>query len=317
MKKLFFLIPLIIVAVAALFVWFYINSQAPSTNQNFSFFVIDKDSSVSTIGDKLQSAGFIKSALVFKLYIRFTGQTSKLQSGEFRLTPSSSLFETINTLFKGPIELWVTIPEGLRSEEIAARFASGLYKDSSFTSEFLQSAKGKEGYLFPDTYLFPLDATPTTIVQKMTETFTAKTQGLTIQGSNLTFSQAVILASLLERETKTDTERPIVAGILINRLNLGMPLQVDASVQYAVGTPADWWPIITLNDLKVNSLYNTYKYAGLPPAPIANPGLSSLKATLNPAQTDYLYYISDASGQIHYAKTLAEQNANIAKYLGK
>jgi UPF0755 protein len=233
------------------------------------------------------------------------------------LTPSSSLFQTINTLFKGPIELWVTIPEGLRSEEIAARFASGLYKDSSFTSEFLKAAKGKEGYLFPDTYLFPLDVTPTTIMQKMTETFTAKTQGLTVQGSNLTFSQAVILASLLERETKTDTERPIVAGILINRLNLGMPLQVDASVQYAVGTPADWWPIITLNDLKVNSLYNTYKYAGLPPAPIANPGLSSFKAALNPAQTDYLYYISDTSGQIHYAKTLAEQNANIAKYLGK
>jgi UPF0755 protein len=317
MKKLFFLIPLAMIIVAALFAWFYINAQAPSTNQNFSFFVIDKDSSVSAIGDKLQSAGLIKSALVFKLYIRFTGQTSKLQSGEFRLTPSSSLFETINTLFKGPIELWVTIPEGLRSEEIAARFASGLYKDNSFVSGFLQAAKGKEGYLFPDTYLFPLDATPTAIVQKMTETFTAKTQGLKVQGSNLTFSQAVILASLLERETKTDAERPIVAGILINRLNLGMPLQVDASVQYAVGSPADWWPIITLNDLKVNSLYNTYKYAGLPPAPIANPGLSSLKAAISPAQTDYLYYISDPSGQIHYAKTIAEQNANVAKYLNR
>jgi UPF0755 protein len=317
MKKLFFLILLIIVAVAALFGWFYINSGAPSTKQNFSFFVIDKDLSVSAIGDKLQSSGFIKSALVFKLYIRFTGQTNKIQSGEYRLTPSDSLFQTINTLFKGPIELWVTIPEGLRSEEIAARFASGLYKDSSFTSEFLQAAKGKEGYLFPDTYLFPLDATPTAIVQKMTETFTAKTKGLTVQGSNLTFSQAVILASLLERETKTDTERPIVAGILINRLNLGMPLQVDASVQYAVGSPADWWPIITLNDLKVNSLYNTYKYAGLPPAPIASPGLSSLKAAINPAQTDYLYYISDPSGQIHYAKTIAEQNANVAKYLNR
>lgn len=317
MKKLFFLIPLVTVAVAALFVWFYINSQAPSSNQNYSFFVIDKDSSVSVIGDKLQSAGLIKSALVFKLYIRFTGQTSKIQSGEYRLTPSYSLFQTINTLFKGPIELWVTIPEGLRSEEIAARFASGLYKDNSFVSLFLQAAKGKEGYLFPDTYLFPLDATSTAIVQKMTETFTTKIQGLKVQGSNLSFSQAVILASLLERETKTDEERPIVAGILINRLNLGMPLQVDASVQYAVGTPADWWPIITLNDLKVNSLYNTYKYAGLPPAPIANPGLASLKAAFDPAQTDYLYYINDPSGQIHYAKTLAEQNANVAKYLGK
>jgi UPF0755 protein len=96
-----------------------------------------------------------------------------------------------------------------------------------------------------------------------------------------------------------------------------MPLQVDATVQYAVGTSKDWWPILTLEDLKVNSLYNTYKYAGLPPGPIANPGLSSLKAAFNPAQTDYLYYIHDPTGQIHYAKTLAEQNANIAKYLGK
>jgi UPF0755 protein len=151
----------------------------------------------------------------------------------------------------------------------------------------------------------------------MNDTFTAKTSGLTPQGSNLSFADSVILASILERETKTDAERPVVAGILINRLNLGMPLQVDATVQYAVGTSKDWWPILTLEDLKVNSLYNTYKYAGLPPGPIANPGLSSLKAAFNPAQTDYLYYIHDPTGQIHYAKTLAEQNANIAKYLGK
>ena len=108
-----------------------------------------------------------------------------------------------------------------------------------------------------------------------------------------------------------------MAGIIINRLNLGMPLQVDASVQYAVGTSKDWWPILSLADLKINSPYNTYKFTGLPPTPIANPGLSSLKAAFNPAVTDYLYYIHDSTGQIHYAKTLAEHNANVAKYIGK
>lgn len=317
MKKLFFLplLALFVAVVAA--VWFYFNAQPVSNNNNFSFFVINKGSSVSVIGDKLQSSGFVKSALAFKLYIRFTGQTGRLQPGEFRLTPSFSLFQISETLFKGPVELWVTIPEGLRREEVAARFATGLDRDNSFINEFLSDSKGDEGYLFPDTYLFPMDASPAAVIKKMTDTFTAKTQGFTPQGSNLTFSQSVIIASLLERETKTDAERPIVAGIILNRIKLGMPLQIDASVQYAVGTPSNWWPILTLNDLKTSSPYNTYKYTGLPPAPIANPGLSSLKAALSPAQTDYLYYIHDPSGQIHFAKTLAEQNANIAKYLGK
>jgi UPF0755 protein len=151
----------------------------------------------------------------------------------------------------------------------------------------------------------------------MTDTFSAKTSGLTPKGSNLTFVEAVTLASIIERETKTDAERPIVAGILINRLNAGMPLQVDAAVQYAIGTSKDWWPILGLTDLKINSPFNTYKFAGLPPAPIANPGLSSLKAAFAPTATSYWYYIHDSTGQIHYAKTLAEHNANIAKFLGR
>ncbi|MGA2910378.1 MAG: endolytic transglycosylase MltG [Candidatus Microgenomates bacterium] len=317
MKKLLFLPLLAMVVVVAAAVWFYLNALPVSGTANFSYFVINKGSSVSVIGDKLQSSGFIKSALAFKLYIRFTGQTAKLEPGEFRLTPSFSLFQMVDTLSKGPVELWVTIPEGLRREEIAAKFEIGLDRDSAFANEFLQDSKGDEGYLFPDTYLFPMDASPAAIVKKMTDTFATKTQGLTPHGSNLTFAQSVILASMLERETKTDTERPIVAGIIINRINLGMPLQVDASVQYAVGTSSDWWPILTLEDLKVKSPYNTYLNQGLPPAPIANSGLSSLNAAFNPAQTDYLYYIHDPSGQIHYAKTLEEQNANIAKYLGK
>ena len=153
----------------------------------------------------------------------------------------------------------------------------------------------------------------------MTRTFDSKTSDM-----DLTQDQ-VILASLIERETKTAEERPIVAGILINRLNVGMALQVDAAVQYAIGstkctvqsTKCDWWPILTKNDLASASKFNTYKYPGLPPTPIANPGTSSLTAAFNPTGNDYWYYIHDNDGQIHYAKTLSEHNANIAKYLGK
>jgi len=317
MKKLLFLVLLLIFAVTAGAIWFYVNSQPVSSDKSFSFFVINKGASASQIGDKLGSAGLIKSALAFKLYIRFTGQSGKLQSGQFKLSPSFTLFQSVNALFNGPVEVWTTIPEGLRREEIAVKFATTLGKDTVFTDEFLQASKGKEGYLFPDTYLFPMDVTATAIVQKMTDTFTAKTQGLTPKGSNLTFAETVTLASLLERETKTDLERPVVAGILLNRIEIGMPLQVDAAVQYAVGTSKDWWPILSLADLKIKSPYNTYENTGLPPAPIANPGLSSLKAAFNPATTDYLYYIHDSTGQIHYATTLTEHNANVRKYLGR
>lgn len=317
MKKLLFLPLLITLMAATAVIWFYINSQPVSVAKTFTNFVIAKGSSASQIGNKLESSGLIKSALAFKIYVRLTGQSGKLQSGEFKLSPSFTLFQNITALFSGPVELWVTIPEGLRREEIAARFATTLGKDTVFINEFLLASKGKEGYLFPETYLFPTEASAAAIVKKMVNTFSAKTQGLTSKVSNLAFSESVTLASIIERETKTDLERPMVAGILINRLDAGMPLQVDAAVQYAVGNSKNWWPILSLADLKIDSKYNTYKYAGLPPAPIANPGLSSLKAALNPTTNDYWYYIHDTSGQIHYAKTLSEHNANIAKYLSK
>lgn len=314
MKKLLFLPLLAILVVASGFVWFYKNMGPVSSSEKFEYFVINKGSSASQIGNKLQDAGLIKSALAFKLYMQFTGQSGKIQTGEFKLTPSYSLLQTVNTLFKGPVELWVTIPEGLRREEIAQKFVVALGKPSSFSDEFLQASAGEEGYLFPETYLFPRDAVASQIVKKMTDTFDNKTKDIE-NHSGLSFNQAIILASIIERETKTDAERPVVAGILLNRLDSGMPLQVDAAVQYAVGTPKDWWPILTLADLSIKSAYNTYQNAGLPPTPISNPGISSIRAALNPTKTDYWYYIHDSKGQIHYAKTLAEHNENIAKYL--
>lgn len=312
MKKLFLLPFVAILGVALIGYYFYQNSLAANPKDaSFKSFVIQKGESATTVGSNLKSAGLIKSPVSFKLYLQFTGQAGKIKTGEFRLSPSFNLFQTVTTLSRGPIEIWVTIPEGLRREEIAVKFETGLDRNQSFVDEFLISSKGKEGYLFPDTYLFPRDASASAIVAKMRSTFDSKTLNL-----NLT-SQDVILASLIERETKTSEERPIVAGILLNRIFIGMPLQVDASVQYAIGNPYDWWPILTRDDLGVNSPFNTYKFTGFPPAPIANPGISSLEAAASPSQSDYLYYIHDPSGQIHYAKTLAEHNDNIAKYLTK
>jgi len=315
MKKLLLLPLLAVLALVLVVVWVYFNVQPVSTNPDFKNFLITKGSSASQIGAKLESAGIIKSALVFKIYLQFTGKAGSIQTGEFRLTPSFSLFRVVDQLFKGPTEVWVTIPEGLRREEIAARFVSVLERDSNFNAEFLKMSRGQEGMLFPDTYLFSKDASASAIVNKMLKTFVAKTADIKTTGDP-TFEQKIILASILERETKTEAERPVVSGILMNRLNAGMPLQVDASVQYAIGTPKNWWPILSRDDLKIDSDYNTYKFSGLPPGPISNPGASSLEAAFNPARTDFWYYIHDKEGQIHYAKTLTEHNANVVKYLG-
>lgn len=315
MKKLLLLPLLLLLGIGSSVIWLYLNTQPVSGNKEFTNFLIAKGSSASAVGNKLQNAGLIKSALAFRIYLQFTGQAKKIQTGEFRLTPSFNLFQVVDQLSRGPIEIWVTVPEGLRREEIAARFASNLDRDQAFVNEFLASSKGKEGYLFPDTYLFPKEASASAIVAKMIKTFDAKTSDLVPTGSNLTTKELIVLASLVERETKGAAERPVVAGIILNRLNAGWPLQIDASVQYVAGNAQNWWPILTKDDLQINSPYNSYKFTGLPPSPIASPGITSIKAAYNPESSEYWYYIHDNSGVIHYAKTLAEHNKNISTYL--
>lgn len=312
MKKFFLVIFLLgLFSLAGILYWFYDSAKSVSKNENFQNFVIEKGTSANLIGQNLQKEGLIKSPIALKIYLKISGLSSSLQKGEFRLSPSMNLFQIVDALQKSPIEVWTTIPEGLRHEEIALRFAQNLNKNEEFVDEFISLSKSKEGYLFPDTYLFSKEVSAKVVVDKMLSNFESKTKNL-----NLTYDQ-IILSSLLERETKTDLERPIVAGIILNRLNNNWPLQIDASVQYGIGNSKNWWPILSLEDLNSSSPYNTYKLTGYPPTPIANAGLSSLKATTNPESSDYFFYIHDPSGQIHYAKTLGEHNANIKKYLGK
>lgn len=327
MKRLFLLILLTVFLISFSLVWFYKNTKPVSSDKTFTNFLIAKRSSASLVGNKLQGAGLIKNATVFKIYLRLTGQAGKIQTGEFRLSPSFSLFQVVDQLSRGPIEIWVTVPEGLRREEIAAKFATNLDRDQTFVNDFLASSKGQEGYLFPETYLFPKDASASAIVAKMIKTYESRTKDLSPINTNLSKSEIITLASIIERETKTDEERPIVAGILMNRLSIGMALQVDATLQFAIANlnykfqitnpTYKWWEQITKNDLNINSPYNTYKFTGLPPGPIANPGSTSIMAAFAPSPSDYWYYIHDDKGKIHYAKTLAEHNQNIRTYLGK
>jgi len=322
MKKYIVILALVaglILALAVGNVWWGSSVKPVSSDTSERDFLITKGSSASQIGTKLEGEGLIRGSLAFRVYVQITGKSKSIQAGEYSLSPSYSLIKMVDILSKGPIEVWVTIPEGLRREEIAERFASGLSKKDKdlFVQEFLTSSKTKEGYLFPDTYLFPKTASASAVVTRMLAIFDKKTSEFEegIAASRLSSEDIVTLASIIERETRTDEERPVVAGILINRLDIGMGLAADATVQYAVGTADDWWPILTKDDLAVASPYNTYKFRGLPPTPIASPGLSSLRAAIFPEESDYLYYLHDSKGQIYHAQTLEEHNENVRKYL--
>ncbi len=285
--------------------------------------------SASEIGRELYDKGLIRNPLAFKFYVQLTDKSDQIQAGEFRLSPSYSLEKIVDTLSGPPLELWVTVPEGLRREEVVEKFIAGLEKQGpdmiDFRKEFLQESVDMEGYLFPDTYLFPRDVSASKVVSTLRNTFDKKMQEI---GNNYpngySLDNIVTLASLIEREAITDEERPVVAGILYNRLINDWPLQIDAAVQYAIASAnckgkveCSWWPKnLTQEDLEIDSPYNTYKYSGIPPAPISSPGLESLKAAADPESSDYFFYIH-ADGKIYYAKTLSEHNANVRKYLGK
>ncbi|MFC1710442.1 endolytic transglycosylase MltG [Patescibacteria group bacterium] len=323
----------LVISFISLFSWFWWNkSIGPVSSDTESYsFVITKGSSAMQVANKLEEKGIIKSALAFKIYTQVSGKADSIQAGEFELSPGDSLFETVGILLSGPMELWVTIPEGLRREEIALRFAQGLEKEGNeyevFVDDFLLYSKGEEGYLFPDTYLFPKEVEAQKVVGVLRDTFNKRIadMGEDMEGSDLGASGVVTLASLIERETKGVDERPVVAGILLKRLNADWPLQVDATVQYAISSSnckldianCEWWPTLTRNDLDINSPYNTYKYQGIPPGPIANPGLISLEAATYPKDSDFWFYIHDDKGVIHYARTQEEHAENVSTYLGK
>lgn len=335
MKKLLIVfIAFIVMALAFVvggFIWWNGISDAPGSDSSSRRFLITKGSSAQTIGDNLEGGGLVKSSFAFKLYLSFKGLATKIPSGEYRVAANLSISELVDKLLEGPTEVWVTIPEGLRREQVALKIANDLNLEGSqydsFVQEFLRLSSQSEGFLFPDTYLFPKDVTPSIVFNKLRSTFDSKVESITLRGvkSNLSLVEVVTLASLIERETLATNERPIVAGILMKRLVADWPLQADASIQYAVATArcggmidCEWWPkSLTRDDLEINSSYNSYKFQGLPPGPIANPGLTSLAAAFNYEDSDYWFYIHDSSGKIYYAETLEQHNSNIGKYLGK
>lgn len=316
MKRLTVLLMLFtIVVLGGVFWWKNGVSPVNSQNKESIIFVVRKGDGIKEISNRLKQEGLIKSSVVFFLLVRQLGIDKRIEAGDFRLSKSMSASEIAENLTHGTLDIWITVSEGKRAEEIAE-----ILKDKipTYDSSWPNVLAAQEGYLFPDTYLIPKDANIEMIVNQMKENFEQKYASLDKAAAKLTKKEIVILASLIEREAITDTERPIIAGILINRLNAVMALQVDATIQYAKGqniSNKKWWEPVMLEEYEsIKSDYNTYLFTGLPPGAISNPGIEALNAAISPAQTDYLYYLHDKNRKIRYAKTLAEHNVNIEKF---
>ncbi len=286
---------------------------------------------VAGIGEELAKEGVVRSALAFQFYVRWRGVGSRLKAGRYALSGNMNLDEILHALEQGPEHngdrLRVTVPEGFTLAQVAntlnakgicdgetfQKFAGAPDAWTSWAYGFPLPKETLEGYLYPDTYDFAPGTAPGQIVRDMLMNFSrrfARPKEQEIAASGHSLHEIVTLASLIEREAKVPEDRPRIAGVLENRLKKGMKLEIDATVLYALGHHKDR---VLYKDLEVDSPYNTYRHTGLPPGPIANPGMASLEAALHPEGNDYLYYVATRSGAHLFSRTRAEHEAAIRK----
>lgn len=318
MKKRFsFLIVMLLLVVGGIAAW-WVTAISPVdvSDKTAHMFVIKPGEGVREIANNLKSEGLIRNPVAFFLIVKQQRLDNKIQAGDFRLTKNMSTQTIAENLTHGSVDIWVTFPEGVRAEEIADILEE---KIPTYNESWRPSLIEHEGYLFPDTYLIPTDATVDQVISILTNTFETKYQEVSGPRQKTYSKEEIVnISAMVEREALFDEDRELVASVIFNRLEIGMGLNIDATVQYALGyqeATKKWWKRgLTTADLRYRSAYNTYIHAGLPPTPIANPGLGALQAVADAPDTSYLYYISDPQGHNHYARTLAEHNANIQKY---
>lgn len=290
-------------------------------------FTIGLGESVTSVALNLQSAGIIRDAEAFRAYLIYSGLDTSIQAGEYKLSPAMSAIDIARELQDATtMEVPFTVLSGWRTEEIAASLmTSGLpFTPDEFLAiaqspsnefDFLSGAINLEGFLYPDTYIFPRNATAEEFVDELVRNFALHlspdlTNAFSQQG--LTVYQAVTLASIVEREAVRDEEKPLIASVYLNRLNIGMKLDADPTVQYALGydiAGGTWWKNpLTLTDLQFDSYFNTYVYAGFPPTPIANPNLDALNAVAFPEESTYYFFRAkcDGSGFHQFSETFDE-----------
>jgi len=305
---------IVLVVIITIFI-FYISFNLPPKDFPLNqVLIVESGQSLQQITDSLYENHVIRSPFFFRTYVIILGGEKRVIAGDYLLDQKIGPADLAYRLVRGKFHLEpfkATIPEGWNI------FQTGDYLKENLVNfnlaQFLILAKEKEGYLFPDTYFIFPTTKPEGIIKMMEDNFEAKINSLSAFATTTRSKEdIIIMASILENETRTPEDRRIVSGILWKRLKLGMPLQVDASFVYVNGKNTYE---LTANDLKIDSPYNTYKYQGLPPGPIGNPGLDSILAALNPTTTKYLYFLSSLDGKMYYAQTFEQHKKNRELYL--
>jgi UPF0755 protein len=311
-----------------------IHTLEPATGDPL-LITIEPGESARSIGKVLEEQGIIESGRHFEVLVGLTGVQDSLEAGEYEFERGIPVLEAVNRIAEGrTASRHVVIPEGLRAEEIGQiledaeivsrdAFMTALVK-AQYDEPFLAQVQSDslEGFLFPAAYEFRRDVTPREVVDTMLLAFqTNVADQIQLEGQDLRLEEVVSLAAIVEREATVVSEHPIIASVFLNRLRSGIPLQADPTVQFAISSdPASvaeygWWKEeLTVDDLAFDSLYNTYVYAGLPPGPIANPGLDTVQSVIRPAQTQYLYFVARGDGSHVFAETLEEHLANVELY---
>jgi len=308
------------VVVAALFV--YIRTFGPPRwSAAPESFIVRSKTTVGDITEELKASGFIRNEWALGFAFRLAGVMSVPQGG-YEVSKAMNAWQVAATFSRPPHSKWVLIPEGLRKEEIADILQKQLGWDEVARQRWLAatvtSDEYVEGVYFPDSYLIPVDEKPAVVAARLRAQFEDRFAPYAAEAlqQNSKWTTVLKIASLVQREAAGVRDMSLVAGIIWNRLLQSMKLDIDATVQYARGDLGHgWWAPLAVGDIQLDSPYNTYKYAGLPPHPIDNPGLDAIKAALHPAKTKCLYYLHDRTGAIHCAETYAEHQVNIVKYL--
>ncbi|HVS03509.1 MAG TPA: endolytic transglycosylase MltG [Thermoanaerobaculia bacterium] len=321
-------VALLAAAGAAAWGWWAVTTPYRGYPQAERRLDVASGSSVGRILARLEAEGVIRNALLARLWLAWRGDPP-LQAGEYRFTGALSLPAVLDKLVRGDVvHHQVTLVEGLTLEEKAAVLAAAGFGDRGLllaamrqpepVADLDPAAEDLEGYLFPNTYRFPRGVTEDQIVATLVATFRKHwrqaVEPLLAPGSQRTVREVVTLASIVEKEARIAAERPLIAGVYANRLERGIALYADPTVIFALKKEGRWDGNIRRQDLAIDSPYNTYRYAGLPPGPIASPGLASLLAAAEPADVPYLYFVSRNDGSHVFSTTLAEHNRNVARW---
>lgn len=308
-KKLFTVGILICVTI---FVYIFIIMLPPSSFLPESV-TVSPGSSVRGVGVILKEKKVIKSTTLFSVCSRLVAKKGTIATGSYLFESPESVCRVAYRMSRGiygSSQIKITIPEGSTNTEIAEIV---FQKYPTFDDkQFIKSTQNLQGYLFPDTYFFFKGFTTDQLLEKLQKTFSEKTNTVFAGVSDSQKKQIVIMASILEREASNADEAKVISGILWKRIEIGMPLQVDATLKYTTGRGSNK---LTLDDLQKDGPYNTYTRTGLPAGPIGNPGLAMITAAMNPEKSPYLYYLHDSSGKIYYAKSHDEHVRNKNKYL--